>query len=162
MRLAESAILVRIQPLFGLSAPVASPLESEKPTASPQRSPETRSLDLEIHRRCFSAVLFDLILDLLPLIERAQSSALDSRDVDKHIPAALLRLNESIAFGGIEPFYRTARHSRSPSCRSTILSCSRAANGFPSSCANQFNLRNARPSALHWRSASAAPAPVVI
>ena len=96
MRLAESAILVRIQPLFGLSAPVASPLESEKPTASPQRSPETRSLDLEIHRRCFSAVLFDLILDLLPLIERAQSSALDSRDVDKHIPCVYRKSDSTV------------------------------------------------------------------
>jgi len=106
MRLAESAILVRIQPLFGLSAPVASPLESEKPTASPQRSPETRSLDLEIHRRCFSAVLFDLILDLLPFIERTQSSALDCGDVDEHVLAATaLRLNESIALGRIEPLH---------------------------------------------------------
>src|SRR5262249_14971038 len=36
------------------------------------RSPETRVrlLNLEIHRRCFPAVLFDLILDLLPFIER--------------------------------------------------------------------------------------------
>src|SRR6266498_5576845 len=114
MRLAESAILVRIQPLFGLSAPVASPLESEKPTASPQRSPETRSLDLEIHRRCFSAVLFDLILDLLPFIERAQSSALDCGDVDEHVFAARLRLNKSIALSRIEPLHRAARHCRSP------------------------------------------------
>src|SRR6266545_2784258 len=114
MRLAESAILVRIQPLFGLSAPVASPLESEKPTASPQRSPETRSLDLEIHRRCFPAVLFDLILDLLPLIERAQSSTFDCRDVNKDISAPALRLNKSIAFGRIEPFNAACRHSRSP------------------------------------------------
>jgi hypothetical protein len=104
MRLAESAILVRIQPLFGLSAPVASPLESEKPTASPQRSPETRSLDLEIHRRCFSAVLFDLILDLLPLVERAQSSTFDCRDVYKHVSAAALRLSKSIALVGLNHF----------------------------------------------------------
>jgi hypothetical protein len=39
-----------------------------------------RSLDLEIHRGCFSAVLFDLILDLLPFIERPQSGALNSGD----------------------------------------------------------------------------------
>jgi hypothetical protein len=76
MRLAESAVLVRIQLFSACRRPLHRRLvESEKPTASPQRSPETRSLDLEIHRRCFSAVLFDLILDLLPLVERAQSSA---------------------------------------------------------------------------------------
>jgi hypothetical protein len=50
-----------------------------------------RSLDLEIHRGGLAAVLFDLILDLLPLVERAQSSALDSRDMDKHILATALR-----------------------------------------------------------------------
>jgi len=37
-----------------------------------------RSFDLEIHRGCFSAVLFDLILDVLTFIERGQSSALNS------------------------------------------------------------------------------------
>jgi hypothetical protein len=68
-----------------------------------------RSLDLEVHRRCFAAVLFDLILDVLPFIERAQSSALDRGDVDEHIPAALLRLNESITLGRIEPLHGAAR-----------------------------------------------------
>jgi hypothetical protein len=67
---------------------IRSLVETEKPTASPQRSSETRSRDLEIHRRCFSAVLFHLILDLLPLVERAQSSTFDCRDVDKHVSAA--------------------------------------------------------------------------
>jgi hypothetical protein len=51
---------------------------------------------------------------LLPLLERAQSSTFDCRDVDKHILAAALRLNESIAFGRIEPFDRAVRHSGSP------------------------------------------------
>src|SRR5262249_51120035 len=75
------------------------------------------SLDLEIHRRCFPAVLFDLILDVLPFIEGGQSSALDCGDVDEHILAACL-LNESIALGRIEPLHRAARHCRSPcACR---------------------------------------------
>jgi len=58
------------------------------------RSPETRGrlLNLEIHRGCSPAVLFDLILDLLPFIERAQSSALDRGDMDEHVFAASLRL----------------------------------------------------------------------
>ena len=38
-------------------------------------------LTLRFHSRCFPAVLFDLILDVLPLIERAQSGALDARDI---------------------------------------------------------------------------------
>jgi hypothetical protein len=113
LRLVESAVLVRI--LSACRRPLHRRLvESEKPTASPQRSPETRSFDLEIHRRCFSAVLFDLILDLLPLVERAQSSTFDCRDVDKHVSAAALRLNKSIALSRIEPLHRAARHCRSP------------------------------------------------
>src|SRR5262245_59343051 len=68
------------------------------------------SLDLEIHGRCFSAVLFDLILDVLPFIERAQPSALNSGDMNEHVPAAALRLNESIALRRIEPLHRAARH----------------------------------------------------
>src|SRR5207244_6789490 len=84
-------------------------------TAAIARNSRIRSLDLEIHRRCFSAVLFDLILDLLPFIERTQSSALDCGDVDEHVLAATaLRLNESIALGRIEPLHRAARHYRSP------------------------------------------------
>src|SRR5262245_49304650 len=76
------------------------------------RAPETRGrlLNLEIHRRCFPAVLFDLILDLLPFIEHAQSSALDRGDVDEHVFAASLRLDKSIALGWIEPLHGAARH----------------------------------------------------
>src|SRR5262252_3203495 len=76
------------------------------------RSPETRGrlLNLEIHRRCFPAVLFDLKLDLLPFIERAQSSALDRGDVNEHVFAASLRLDKSIALGWIEPLHGAARH----------------------------------------------------
>jgi hypothetical protein len=49
--------------------------------AATLRSPEPaeRALDPEIHRRCFSAVLFDLMLDLLPFIERSARRAVLSR-----------------------------------------------------------------------------------
>ena len=54
-------------------------LRSQSLLRSPHRSPEPaeRSLDLEIHRRCFSAVLFYLILDLLPslVLSPARSTA---------------------------------------------------------------------------------------
>jgi len=39
------------------------------------------------------------MFDFLPLLEHAQSSTLDSENVDKHTLAAALWLNESIAFG---------------------------------------------------------------
>ena len=66
--------------------------------------PPGGSLDLKIRRRCFPAVLFELILDVLPFIEGAQSSALHCRDMDEHILAARLRLNESIALVELNQF----------------------------------------------------------
>jgi hypothetical protein len=57
-------------------------------TAAIARSSCIRSLDLEIYRRCFPAALFDLIFDVLPFIERAQSRALDCGDVDEYVFAA--------------------------------------------------------------------------
>src|SRR5215468_3528105 len=74
-----------------------------------------RSFDLEIHRRCFPAVLFDLILDVLPFIESAPSSALDRGDVDEYVFAACLRLNKSVTLRRIEPFHGAARHFDLPS-----------------------------------------------
>src|SRR5262249_49894902 len=81
-------------------------------TASASWSSETRGrlLNLEIHRRCFPAVLLDLVLEVLPFIERAQSSALDRGDVDKYIFATCLRLDKTIALGRIEPLHGAARH----------------------------------------------------
>src|SRR5262249_24645472 len=80
------------------------------------------SLDLKVHCRCFPAVLLDLILDVLPFVERAQSRALDCGDVDEHVLAATLQLNESIALIRIEPLHRAARHCRSPIDDAQILS----------------------------------------
>ena len=74
-----------------------------------------RLLNLEMHRRCFTAVLFDLILEVLPFIERAQSSALDRRDVDEYVFAACLRLNKSVTLRRIEPLHGAARHFDLPS-----------------------------------------------
>jgi hypothetical protein len=55
----------------------------------------------------FSRGSLDLIFDLLPFVERAQSGALDSGDMNKYVPAATaLRLNETIALGWIEPLHR--------------------------------------------------------
>ena len=46
----------------------------------------------------------------LPFIEPAEAGALDCRDVDKHIFAAALRLDEAVTLGRIEPFNGTCRH----------------------------------------------------
>src|SRR5215471_20839462 len=107
-------------------------MESGQPTASAARSPETRGwlLNLEIHRRCFPVVLFDLILEVLPFIERAQSSALDRGDVDEHIFAACLRLDKSVALRRIAYRRSCRRHYREANCRA----CTRPASAIPIFC----------------------------
>ena len=47
----------------------------------------------------------------LPLIEAVDPGSLDSRDMDKHIFSAALRLNKSVSFLRIEPFYSAQCHS---------------------------------------------------
>src|SRR5260221_7456461 len=74
----------------------------------------TRSLDLKILRRRFSAVAYDLELDLLAFIERGKTRLLYSRNVHKHIAPAALRLDKSIAFGRIKPLHSPGRHQSSP------------------------------------------------
>src|SRR6266852_5263625 len=78
------------------------------------RYPVARSLDLKILRRRFSAVAYDLELDLLAFIERGQTRLLHSRNVHKHILPAALRLDESVAFGRIQPLHSPGRHQSSP------------------------------------------------
>jgi hypothetical protein len=47
--------------------------------------------------------------DDLPFVETVEAGPLNSRDVHKNILAAALRLNETIAFGGVEPLHSTFR-----------------------------------------------------
>src|SRR5215831_11424308 len=70
------------------------------------------SLDLEVLGGFLAAARHDLVCDDLPLIESAQSCALDRRNMDEHVLAAALGLNEPIAFGRIEPLHSAFRHSR--------------------------------------------------
>jgi hypothetical protein len=48
--------------------------------------------------------------DLLAFDEFAHARAFDSRDMDERIGAAVVRLNETEAFGGIEPFNCASGH----------------------------------------------------
>jgi len=114
------------------------------------RSPETRGrlLNLEINRRCFSTVLFDFILDVLPFVERAQSSALNCGDVDEHVPAARLRLNETVALGRIEPLPRAIVDLPTDDPRDIILAGGLAANAATELCTSRFQCRLAVPHIL--------------
>jgi len=68
------------------------------------------ALNLKIFCRRFSLVRDFLIFDHLPLIETAEAGFLDSRDMDKHIFSAGLRLNETVTLGRVEPFDRALSH----------------------------------------------------
>src|SRR6266700_2836314 len=69
-----------------------------------------RSARFEILRRLLAAVADHLVLDHLTLVERGQAGALDRGDMDEYVSAAVLGLNESIAFRRVEPFHGTGSH----------------------------------------------------
>jgi hypothetical protein len=71
-----------------------------------------RSADLEVLGRFLAPIAHDFILNDLPLVEGTQSGALDRGNVDEHVLAAALRLNESVPFGRIEPLHRSFSHLR--------------------------------------------------
>jgi hypothetical protein len=47
---------------------------------------------------------------LLAFVESAHARAFDSRDVNEHIRAAAILLNEAKTFGGVEELYGTSCH----------------------------------------------------
>src|SRR5436190_675239 len=71
-----------------------------------------RSDGLQVAGRHFArlAVALHLIADLLTFDDFAHSGALDGRDVNEGIRAAVVRLNEAEALGGIEPFNCASGH----------------------------------------------------
>ena len=70
------------------------------------------STNLEIVRRLLAAIADDLIVDRLTFIERTKASTFDGGDMDEHVLAACLGLNESITLRRVEPFDSASRHHR--------------------------------------------------
>src|SRR5262249_45026109 len=68
------------------------------------------STRFEILRRLLAAVADQLVFDHLTFVERGQASALDRGDMNEYVFAAILRLNESIAFRRVEPFHGASSH----------------------------------------------------
>jgi hypothetical protein len=65
----------------------------------------------EVHSRSLAALIgFQIIRNALILIERAHTSALNSRDMHECIAAAAFRRNKAIALVGIEEFYSSDSH----------------------------------------------------
>ena len=77
-----------------------------------QRKADTDLSSLEIAGRHFArlVVALKLVADLLAFDDFAHSGALDSRDVHEGVSAAIVRLNEAEALGGIKPFNCASGH----------------------------------------------------
>src|SRR5262249_36853217 len=75
-------------------------------------SDHSRLTDLQIVRRFLAAITENLIFDRLTLVERTKAGTLDGGDMDEHVSAAVLGLNESIALGRVEPFDSASSHHR--------------------------------------------------
>jgi len=64
----------------------------------------------QIPCRGLSALGHNVERDFLSLIEATQPGAFYSADVDEHVLAAVIRLDESKAFLAVEPLYGSLRH----------------------------------------------------
>jgi hypothetical protein len=103
-------------------------------------APANRLLKLESHRGLSATVGFDLVLDGLTLVEGAQPSLLDGRDVDEYVlAAAARRLDETITLLWIEPLHSAGSH----------FSAVSVSTAYDRPCVTQAQrLRRLRPSAL--------------
>ena len=57
-----------------------------------------------------AAILLQLVGEALAFVEAVQLGPLNRGDVDEHVLAAIFRLDETIALGGVEPFNSTDGH----------------------------------------------------
>src|SRR5215471_17950467 len=71
------------------------------------RSPST---NLEVLRGLLATIADDLIFDRLSVVERIKAGAFDGGDMDEHVFAAALGLNETVALRRVEPFDCAGRH----------------------------------------------------
>src|SRR6266446_1716736 len=66
--------------------------------------------DLEVFGGLLAPIAGNFVLNDLPLVESAQAGTLDRGNVDEHVLAAALRLNESVALGRVEPLHGSGSH----------------------------------------------------
>src|SRR5690349_4089730 len=74
---------------------------------------------LQVLRGAFATarVADDLERNLLAFRETADPGALDGGNVDEHVLRAIIRLNEAVALGAVEPFHGASGHMSLPSWR---------------------------------------------
>src|SRR5690348_9076796 len=79
--------------------------------------PRYHASGFQVHGGLLSALLLNVVTDLLSLVQAVKSSAVDSRDVNEHVLAAAVWLNEAKAFGRVEPLHGACRHCVYPRSR---------------------------------------------
>lgn len=71
----------------------------------------------QIVRRRFARapICYDLVADLLAFTQRSKSGPLDGADVNEHIVATVIRLDEAEALRRVKPLYCSHAHGIVPS-----------------------------------------------
>src|SRR6266404_7377607 len=92
--------------------------QSEDPGTSAEISDRLASHGAKVFRAGLAAHAVDLRFErkLLAFVERAQAGALDGADVDEHVVAAVIGLNEAEALCRVEPLNCSGCHFNSPGC----------------------------------------------
>jgi hypothetical protein len=75
---------------------------------------EDRSRDPEVLRGRLAAIADEFELNHLSLIQGAEPSALNRRDVDEYVLVAIRWMNKPVALGRVEPFDGALLHRLSP------------------------------------------------
>src|SRR6266446_527029 len=79
--------------------------------ADRRRKAEERSDDFQIDcGRLAVLSLFELVGDLLILVETSEAGAFHRRDVHEHVLGLVVRLDEAETLARVEPFYGADRH----------------------------------------------------
>src|SRR5271154_7459982 len=79
-----------------------------------------RSIRAKVSGRLLAAVGDDVIGDLGVIRQAVETGLLDRRDMDEHVLAAAVRLNEAVTLLPIEPLYRPARHNVPPTIMTLV------------------------------------------
>src|SRR5687768_13674870 len=86
------------------------PPPPEKSCAGDRRLNSALGLQLTSRFLARTLVALDFVGNLLVFIEAAQARLFDGRDVDENVLAAVVRLDEAVALGAVEPFYSAGSH----------------------------------------------------
>src|SRR5665213_1550863 len=77
---------------------------------APLRDPPASGLELAGGHLAVLRVAFQFVGDLLAFAQRAEARAFNRGDVNEHVGAARIRLDEAEAFLAVEPFDSTGSH----------------------------------------------------